>query len=113
MANEVERLLRYIRREDVALFIGSGFSIKAGAPSVWDLIEAINKAADTDLAKVVKSPTLRSITEIFVEEYGDRNELLSILKNLFSFKPKILQTSKCWFRYLIYILFLQPIMTRC
>ena len=88
MANEVERLLRYIRREDVALFIGSGFSIKAGAPSVWDLIEAINKAADTDLAKVVKSPTLRSITEIFVEEYGDRNELLSILKNLFSFKPK-------------------------
>lgn len=88
MANEVEQLIRYIRREDVALFIGSGFSIKAGAPSVRNLIEALNKAADTDLAKEVKSPTLRSITEIFVEEYGDRNELLSILKDLFSFKPK-------------------------
>lgn len=88
MVNEVERLIRYIRREDVVLFIGSGFSIKAGAPSVWNLIEALNKAADTDLVKEVKFPTLRSITEIFVEEYGDRNELLSILKDLFSFNPK-------------------------
>lgn len=87
MANEVERLIRYIRKEDVAFFIGSGFSIKAGAPSVWKLIEALNKVVNTDLTKEASS-TLRSITETFVEKYGDRQELLTILKDLFSFKPK-------------------------
>lgn len=87
MANEVERLIRYIRKEDVVLFIGSGFSIKAGAPSVWKLIEALNKVVNTDLTKEASS-TLRSITETFVEKYGDRQELLTILKDLFSFKPK-------------------------
>lgn len=87
MANEVERLIRYIRKEDVVFFIGSGFSIKAGAPSVWKLIETLNKVVNTDLTKEASS-TLRSITETFVEKYGDRQELLTILKDLFSFKPK-------------------------
>ena len=43
MEKELERLIRYIRKEDVALFVGSGFSIKAGAPNVWPIIEAILK----------------------------------------------------------------------
>ena len=41
MDKDLERLIKYIRKEEVALFIGSGFSIKAGAPSVWDIINAI------------------------------------------------------------------------
>lgn len=28
MEKDLERLIRYIRKEDVALFVGSGFSIK-------------------------------------------------------------------------------------
>ena len=43
MDKDIERLIKYIRKEEVALFIGSGFSIKAGAPSVWDIIDAILK----------------------------------------------------------------------
>ena len=41
MDKDLERLIKYIRKEEVALFIGSGFSIKAGAPSVWDIIDTI------------------------------------------------------------------------
>lgn len=32
-----ERLLSLVRREQVSLFIGAGFSIEACAPSVYDL----------------------------------------------------------------------------
>ncbi len=38
---DFESLIRYIRREDVTLFIGSGFSLKAGAPSAYSLVQAI------------------------------------------------------------------------
>lgn len=86
MANEVERLIKYIRKEDVALFIGSGFSLKAGAPSVWTIIEALNKEANTDLTEGEEHPSLRFISERFVKNYGDRNELISILKRLFTFE---------------------------
>ena len=41
MDKDLERLIKYIRKEDVALFIGSGFSFKAGAPHVCDIIEEI------------------------------------------------------------------------
>ena len=43
MNKDLERLIKYIRKEDVAIFIGSGFSFKAGAPHVCDIIEAILK----------------------------------------------------------------------
>lgn len=43
MNKDLERLIKYIRKEDIAIFIGSGFSFKAGAPHVCDIIEAILK----------------------------------------------------------------------
>ena len=36
-----ERLISLVRREQVSLFIGAGFSIEACAPSVRDLRNAI------------------------------------------------------------------------
>lgn len=87
MAKELERLVKYISKEDVALFIGSGFSLKAGSPSVQKIIDAINEEAGEDLTKGMEKPSLRHVSEKFINEYGGRNELILLLKKLFSFKP--------------------------
>lgn len=91
MDKDLERLIKYIRKEDVALFIGSGFSIKAGAPSVWDIINAIleegGQSFKDDLTESDRKQ-LRLVSEAFVNECGGRNELMTLLKNLFGFEPK-------------------------
>ena len=77
MNKDLERLIRYIRKEDIALFVGSGFSIKAGAPKVCTIINAILQEGGQAFANAFseKDKTLR-------------NELMCILKRLFEFKPE-------------------------
>jgi len=87
MDKAIDKLIKYIRREDVIFFIGSGFSLKAGAPSVHNIISALKHEAREDLVKGAEPQTLRSIAEKFVNEYGDRNELVSLLQDIFSFTP--------------------------
>lgn len=91
MDKDIERLIKYIRKEEVALFIGSGFSIKAGAPSVWDIIDAILKEGGQSFKDGLKesdSKQLRLVSEAFVKECDGRNDLMTLLKNLFGFVPK-------------------------
>lgn len=91
MDKDLERLIKYIRKEEVALFIGSGFSIKAGAPSVWDIIDAILKEGGQSFKDDLTESDckqLRLVSEAFVNECGGRNDLMTLLKNLFSFEPK-------------------------
>ena len=91
MDKDLERLIKYIRKEEVALFIGSGFSIKAGAPSVWDIINAIleegGQSFKDDLTESDRKQ-LRLVSEAFVNECDGRNDLMTLLKNLFCFEPK-------------------------
>ena len=91
MDKDLERLIKYIRKEEVVLFIGSGFSIKAGAPSVWDIINAIleegGQSFKDDLTESDRKQ-LRLVSEAFVNECDGRNDLMTLLKNLFSFEPK-------------------------
>ena len=86
MDKDLERLIKYIRKEEVALFIGSGFSIKAGAPSVWDIINAIleegGQSFKDDLTESDRKQ-LRLVSEAFVNECDGRNDLMTLLKNLF------------------------------
>lgn len=91
MDKDLERLIKYIRKEEVALFIGSGFSIKAGAPSVWDIIDAIlEEGGQSFKDNLTESDRkqLRLVSEAFVNECGGRNDLMTLLKNLFVFEPK-------------------------
>lgn len=91
MEKDLERLIRYIRKEDVALFVGSGFSIKAGAPNVWQIIEAILKdggQAITDSLTESDCGQLRVVSEAYVKECCGRNELIMLLKRLFDFMPQ-------------------------
>ncbi len=86
----IEKLIKDIRKEDVALFIGSGFSLKAGAPSASDIIKAIVSEASSSFLDNIpqKEQTLRNISEAYIKECGGKNELMCILRKLFSFEPK-------------------------
>lgn len=88
MNKDLERLIRYIRKEDVALFIGSGFSFKAGAPHVCDIIEAILQAGGNGFASENKGKNLRDVSESFVQYCDSRNDLISLLGKLFNFEIK-------------------------
>jgi len=94
MAKEdFKKVIRLIREEKVALFIGSGFSLEAGAPSVKDLCKSILQRielADNDKKEKLKKLPLDELSEYFVEEEcgGSRNELISLLQEKFSFERK-------------------------
>lgn len=88
MNKDLERLIRYIRKEDVAVFIGSGFSFKAGAPHVCDIIEAILKEGGDSFASENKDKNLREVSESFVEYCDGRNDLVTLLGKLFDFEVK-------------------------
>ena len=88
MDKDLERLIKYIRKEDVALFIGSGFSFKAGAPHVCDIIEGILKEGGEKFASENRNKSLREVSESFVEFCDGRNDLISLLGKLFNFKIK-------------------------
>ena len=82
----LERLIRRVRRNKVTLFIGSGFSIKAGAPSVSELISKLIEDGDLTYDTTPKDLSLRDVASDFVEKEG-RHELLRCLVKHFSFTP--------------------------
>ncbi|MBD5183601.1 MAG: SIR2 family protein [Bacteroidales bacterium] len=82
----IERLIRRVRRNKVTLFIGSGFSIKAGAPSVYELICRLMKDGDLNYDCDPKDLCLRDVASDFVEKEG-RHELMRSLFKHFSFTP--------------------------
>lgn len=88
---DIKRLIKRIAREDVVPFLGSGFSLKAGAPNVWQLKEAIVADGGSDFAEEVGDLTkisLADLSERHVEYHGgSRNDLLALLKRIFELKP--------------------------
>jgi NAD-dependent SIR2 family protein deacetylase len=88
MDKGVERLIKYIRKEDVVLFIGAGFSFKAGGPTVSQIIKAIFDDAGEEFACQNKGKNLRTISENYVKDCGCRNDLITLLNKVFSFQPK-------------------------
>lgn len=86
-----EKLIKLVRKERVSLFIGSGFSIEAGIPSVSTLKELILDELDNDQQREEhKNDNLDVLSEFYVEEVctGSRNELISLMKKAFEFEPK-------------------------
>lgn len=89
---DIKRLIKHIAKEDVVPFLGSGFSLKGGAPSVWELKEAIVEDGGPDFAAEVddlKKISLAELSEKHIEyNGGSRNALLALLKRLFELQPK-------------------------
>lgn len=85
-----EELISLVRREQVSLFIGAGFSKEAGAPSVWDLQKSIlERIYDTEKRKSHENDSLADLSNFFVNEIhlGSRNPLMRILRKAFDFVP--------------------------
>lgn len=92
-----ERLISLVRREQVSLFIGAGFSIEACAPSVRDLRNAIlNEIFDERKRASHQDDNLDVLSEYFVEEecLGSRNQLIKILQKAFDFTPECMDDHK-------------------
>lgn len=92
-----EKLIEFVRKEEVTLFIGAGFSIETGAPSVWDLKQAIlEKFYNQQRKKELENADLSEISEAFVEEEctGSREELISLLKSKFEYERKSVDDHK-------------------
>ena len=80
------RLFELIRKEEVVLFVGAGFSINAGYPSGENLCKRIfENLSDTEKIEINKNLQLPELTEEFVQIRGNsRNSLISILKEIYS-----------------------------
>lgn len=86
-----ERLIKLIREEKVSLFIGAGFSLKAGSPSVQKLKNCILNDFENDIQrKQHQHDDLQTLSDYYVEEVcqGSRQKLIYELKSLFQFIPQ-------------------------
>lgn len=92
-----EKLIKLVRKEKVSLFIGSGFSIEAGVPSVSTLKELILHELENDEQRQEhKNDSLDVLSEYYVEEncLGSRNELIGLMRKAFEFEPKCMDDHK-------------------
>jgi len=74
------RLFELIRKEEVVLFVGAGFSINAGYPSGDKLCKRIfDDLSDTEKTDINDKLPLPELTEEFVQIRGNsRNSLITI-----------------------------------
>ena len=74
-----EKLFSRIRSEKVTLFIGSGFSLRAGAPSAKAIVTAIK-----DACKDIEKTDLKDAAEeYFLRNNEDRSKLIELVQGLF------------------------------
>lgn len=87
--NNYERLFELIRKEEVVLFVGAGFSIKAGYPSGNELCQLIYKELnDSERQDIRDNLPLADLTEEFVQiRHSSRNHLITLLKTVFGKSP--------------------------
>lgn len=79
-----ERLFSRIRNEKVTLFIGSGFSYGAGAPTANAITDAIKR----DCAEIQKTE-LKDVAEEYVQRNDDnKNKLINLVQSLFPTQAK-------------------------
>lgn len=88
--SEYKQIIELIRKGDVVLFVGAGFSIKAGAPSGSDLCNLLYNALPENIQneKSLKTEyTLQKLSETYLTHFG-RVALADLLKSAFDFEPK-------------------------
>lgn len=85
--NEFEEVIQKIRRGELILWVGSGFSKFAGYPTGSQLADIIKKKLNHKEKKHLKTKfNLDDVTEEFVQ-MRSRKELISILQEVFKKKP--------------------------
>ena len=88
--SEYKQIIELVRKSDFVLFIGAGFSLKAGAPSGRNLCDTIYDALPSNIQeeKSLKTEyTLQKLSETY-EIHNGREALMTLLKNAFEFEKK-------------------------
>ena len=75
---DFKELINSIRKENITLFIGSGFSLKAGAPSAYSLVNAINNTLPED--EKIDGNDLDKVSEEY-EQMHNRESLMKIIRD--------------------------------
>ena len=89
MAVDFSPLFNQIRACRVTLFIGSGFSLKAGAPSCSDICTAICEQSPQEYREDFVKKGLANLADEFVQIHSDnRAPLINLLNELFKFEYK-------------------------
>ncbi len=84
---DFKELIERIRKEEVTLFIGSGFSLKAGGPKSDVLVESILSHMKDDEKNNLLGHQLDYVAEEYEQLYG-RDCLLDIIEEQMNFKRK-------------------------
>lgn len=80
----IEDALKYIRREDAALFVGSGCSLDSGAPSAKRLANQLHSYLPKDIREEVNADNLQRVCEAFDADKKKSTELKEHIRNIFS-----------------------------
>ena len=94
--NNFQHIIELIRKGDVILFVGAGFSIAAGAPSGKELCDTIYQALPDNIQKgehIQTEYTLQNLSETY-ELHNGREALIDLLQKSFIFTPKDISDQK-------------------
>lgn len=87
----IEDALKYIRREDAALFVGSGCSLDSGAPSAKSLANQLHSYLPKDIREEVNADNLQSVCEAFDADKKKSAELKEYMAHLQSSVLNLIQ----------------------
>lgn len=88
--HKFDNIIELVRQNDVVLFVGAGFSRKAGAPSTDDLINTFYNDLPIEVQQergVSGEKTLQNVSSVYETHYG-RDALTDLLQQLFQFVPQ-------------------------
>lgn len=87
--SQFSEVIQLVRKEQVTLFLGAGFSLEAGAPNSSSLIDAILNQVPYEDKEDFVNLTLDALCQKFVEYNNEgRSALIRTLKPLFNFERK-------------------------
>ena len=84
---DFKNLIENIRKERVTLFLGSGFSFKAGGPRSSVLVDSLLSKMSSEERNSLTGKQLDYVAEEYEQVYG-RDSLLEIIKAQMDFKRK-------------------------
>ena len=85
--SKFDEIIPLVRRCSVSLFIGSGFSLKAGAPSSDMLKKAIARAIPGFDERIIAGRPLDDVAQDLIRHsHGDRSLLIKVLENQMAFR---------------------------
>lgn len=94
-AGKFDEINLLVRQARVSMFIGSGFSLKAGAPSAGKLVRSLARRFPKSYKKGLGSLPLDDIAQEYIRFcHGQRAELIDFLREQMSFKRRDLSDHK-------------------